>query len=534
MEMKVAVTVMPALLWIIGAGPACADTQDGEIRQLKAMMQLMQKSMKSLQTTIEQQNARIAELEKIPQEESQGVDDSAGNTANNRPASVPENVAVAAAPVKPFEEKTITQAAAPQSSLLDPEAVAKAAQEEKRKNPGDLFKTEPEPGRLGETVRIPSGIALEFYGFVETDGIYDANPMNPAWSATLRPSMIPVDCAVSGQAGCGTHAATMVSVKQSRFGFKTLMPTPTLFGDVKTMFEFDLFGVGANAGQTTFRLRHIWAEVAQFGIGQTWSNFMDVDVWPNIVDYWGPPGMIFQRQPQFRWTPVNENGKLVAVAIESPNSAIDSGKIPDIYSSATFTATPRNPLPDLTTRLRLDPSWGHAQLASVFRSVGYQNTAVPSGEPAQNFFGWGINASSSIRTFGKDQLLTQLAYGKGIASYIEDGGADIAPNANLSGGKVLPLLGVVAYYDHYWSDQWSSSIGYSETLQQNSAGQLATAFHSGQYASTNLLWAPFPKLLTGVELLWGRRVDYNGMSADDKRIQFTVRYNYDISFHPQF
>jgi hypothetical protein len=84
-------------------------------------------------------------------------------------------------------------------------------------------------------------------------------------------------------------------------------------------------------------------------------------------------------------------------------------------------------------------------LASVFRSVGYQNTAVPSGNPTENFFGWGINASAGVKSFGKDQLLTQIAYGKGIASYIEDGGADIAPNASLTGGTVLPLLGAVAY-----------------------------------------------------------------------------------------
>jgi hypothetical protein len=529
-EMQRAGKLLLASILFAIVDSACADSQDNEIRQLKAMMLSMQKNMEGLKTTIKHQNKRIAELGRKQQENPKSVDGGATQSVHDQPA--PATVAVAISPVKPVEAKPVTQTASQALSESEITAIAKAAQEEKRRNPGNLFKTEPEPGRLGETVRNPSGIALEFYGFVETDGIYDDNPMNPAWSATLRPSMIPVDCALSGQAGCGTHAATVMSVKQSRFGFKTL--TPTAFGDFKTQFEFDLFGVGANAGQTTFRLRHIWGEIAQFGMGQTWSNFMDVDAWPNIIDYWGPPGMIFQRQPQFRWTPVNENGNLLAVAIESPNSAIDSGKVPDVYSTANFTVSPRNPLPDLTARLRLDRSWGHAQLASVFRSVGYQNIAVPSGSPTQNFFGWGINASSGIKTFGKDQLLTQIAYGKGIASYIEDGGADIAPNANLTGGAVLPLLGVVAYYDHYWSDNWSSSIGYSETLQNNIAGQLATAFHAGQYASTNLLWAPFPKLLTGFELLWGRRVDYNGMSAEDKRIQFSVRYNYDVSFHPQF
>ena len=38
--------------------------------------------------------------------------------------------------------------------------------------------------------------------------------------------------------------------------------------------------------------------------GQTNSVFMDVDIFPNVIDYWGPTGMVFLRKPQFRWTPI--------------------------------------------------------------------------------------------------------------------------------------------------------------------------------------------------------------------------------------
>jgi hypothetical protein len=37
--------------------------------------------------------------------------------------------------------------------------------------------------------------------------------------------------------------------------------------------------------------------------GQTNSLFMDGDVFPNTIDYWGPAGMVFYRNVQLRWTP---------------------------------------------------------------------------------------------------------------------------------------------------------------------------------------------------------------------------------------
>ena len=64
------------------------------------------------------------------------------------------------------------------------------------------------------------------------------------------------------------------------------------------MFEFELFGTGVDEGQTTFRLRHAYGELGGFGAGQTWSPFMDPDVFPNSLEYWGPTGMVFFRNVQ--------------------------------------------------------------------------------------------------------------------------------------------------------------------------------------------------------------------------------------------
>jgi hypothetical protein len=54
---------------------------------------------------------------------------------------------------------------------------------------------------------------------------------------------------------------------------------------------------------------------------------MDIDVFPNTIDYWGPTGMVFYRLPQLRWTPYKTAQSQFAIALERPGNDIDPGQI---------------------------------------------------------------------------------------------------------------------------------------------------------------------------------------------------------------
>ena len=359
---------------------------------------------------------------------------------------------------------------------------------------------------------------VEIFGFVMLDAIYDFNRVDPDWNATLRPSKIPVNC--PGDAGCGNDGETIFSIRQTKLGFKGYIPTR--LGELTTLLDFDLFNSGG--GNTEARVLHAWGELGRFGAGQYETLFMDLDTFPNTIDYWGPVGMVFIRNPQVRYTAIKRDGMKVAFSLEAPGAAIDTGKAADIDPSLAG-VTSRTRLPDLVGSLRLDRNWGHFQAAAILREVAFETTGTPGNEPSGEETGYGLNLSGSYNTVGKDRIVAQLVVGKGIASYMNDGGVDLAPDSNLR-AETVQTVGWFAYYDRYWNDRWSSSIGYSEHRQDNTGGQLASAFKKGSYASVNLLHYPTKNVLAGAELLWGERENNDGASDTDTRIQFSAKYTF--------
>ncbi len=363
--------------------------------------------------------------------------------------------------------------------------------------------------------------SFEVYGFAQADYVQDFNRVNPAWDDTLRPSRIPT---ADGQYGGDGQA--VVSVRQSRLGVQGKLPVggQPLF----TRFEIDMFGVGGDEGQTTIRLRHAYGEWGQILAGQTHSLFMDIDLFPNTIDYWGPSGMVFLRNPQIRWTPV-KGDNIFALAIEKPGNDIDEGDIrsvdPTLLPGGAALQSDEA-FPDITAQARMSRDWGHLQLGGILRRLGYETVGGAGNDPDGRETGWGLDLSSNIR-FGADTLRLGVVYGEGIASYMNDGGVDLAADgANGFRVEPVPLLGLVAYYDHYWNPRWSTSIGYSSTTVNNQRLQAGDAFEKGEYASVNLLYAPDKRVLMGAEYLWGKRTDNDGDSGEDNRLQFSVKYSF--------
>ncbi|MFL5606187.1 MAG: DcaP family trimeric outer membrane transporter [Gemmatimonadaceae bacterium] len=377
---------------------------------------------------------------------------------------------------------------------------------------------------------------LEVFGFAQADAIFDFNQNNPDWFDVNRPTKLP---AFKNEFGGDNR--TWLSARQTRFGVKASIPTKRY--DLKTVFDFDLFGVGVDAGQTTIRLRHAYGQWGPVGAGQLESPFMDLDVFPNILDYWGPNGMLFFRNVMVFYEPINnEKGFKAQIALERPGASGDGGRFADRIELQNIVA--RFPWPDLSAGVWYqDPKWGHVKLAGIVRSIRWDDVLADTLDLAGGTTGAGGSLSAFLKAGKNDVIRLQGVYGRGIQNYFNDAPIDIGVVTNPGNrrqpilGEALPVWGAVAFLDHNWNKVWSTSLGYSGVWIDNSNGQRPEDFHVGQYGTLNLLSQPIPNVMIGGELQWGQRrnfgpIDVNGNSfqVDDFRLQFSFKYSYSRKF----
>jgi hypothetical protein len=264
---------------------------------------------------------------------------------------------------------------------------------------------------------------------------------------------------------------------------------------------------------------------------------MDGDIFPNVLDYWGPTGMVFVRNPQIRWTFLNDGHWEASVALEHPSDDIDPGNIRLIDEDIASNIQSDEQLPDLTAAIRYGGDWGHVRLGGILRKIGYETRGTDGNEPSGHETGWGLNATGALK-LGLATPRLGIVYGRGIATYMNDGGMDLAPAVQtvpdpengtiilVPRAEAVKLLGISAYVDFQWAKEWSSAIGYSFTKVDNTNFQEVTAFHKGEYASANVLYSPFENVLTGVEFLWGKRTDNDGEKGTDARMQASFKWSF--------
>jgi hypothetical protein len=175
------------------------------------------------------------------------------------------------------------------------------------------------------------------------------------------------------------------------------------------------------------------------------------------------------------------------------------------------------------------------QLAGILRQMKWDDTNDDQYNLTGDDTGWGVNLSSNLK-LQKHVLRLQLAFGEGVQNYWNDEPIDVGIKNNFQDpqrpilGEALPILGIVAFLDLNWSDEWTSTVGYSMTDIDNSDGQKDSDFKKGQYALANILYHPTPDVFFGPEIQWGKRENFrDGFTSDDVRIQFSVKYNFKLS-----
>ncbi|HEY0551132.1 MAG TPA: DcaP family trimeric outer membrane transporter [Verrucomicrobiae bacterium] len=354
---------------------------------------------------------------------------------------------------------------------------------------------------------------IRFGGSARLDGIYDfADNGNPN---QFLPSTIPA----SGQAGEDGNNRATVHAKGTRISFEVRRPAD----EDKTLriFNENDFFSDSSSSDMEFRVRHFYGQARNLLVGQTYSAFMDIDAWADVLNYIGPGAIINRRQPQIRYSPpvYDGVGKMhLLFSVEQPESELSTSATGLPAGAKTFT-----PLPDGVAGWRWEGDVGHVQLTGLFREIGYEADHARD----DTAFGWGANASGAFNLSPADKIFLQVAYGEGMARYINDlnsANLDAAPD-NSGNLQALPVFATTVGYTHQWSKEFRSTAcyGYIEVDQSSSLG--AFAMEKTHYASANLVWHPTKDFRMGLEYLYGRKDTRSGAEGEGHRLNFVFRYD---------
>ncbi len=393
-------------------------------------------------------------------------------------------------------------------------AIASALHNSFIKRPSHQFAT---PDKSIELTN--SDTSLQISGQIWLDAIYDDGEMTNR--AGFQPSSISYDKGA-------TSDNTTLSAGQSNLTVNSY--TPTKYGAMITRIGVDLFDTQGNA---KFNLTHLWGELGSWGAGQTFSGFMDIDAFPNILDYWGPNAVVFARQPQIRYNhSLNPDDKLM-FTIEKSDADL---ALPNFVSGNELLFKEQNDLPDITATYINNFAKGYFKSSLILRQIGYETTT-----DSDKVVGWGINLTGKYALDSKNTFKYQLATGEGIGRYINDtccsyyadgqadgvatGGSDagISSSGNL---KAIPITAGYAYLDHQWNEQYTSSVGFGYVDIDNIDTQRSRALHSSLYSNVNIIWNPTPMSRVGVELQYGKVESFANEQADNFRLQTSIGFKY--------
>lgn len=400
-------------------------------------------------------------------------------------------------------------------------------------------------GDIPNSFRVPgSDASVRVYGIAELNMVHEMKGDNSNNDYSTFAAYAPLNGSARGE----RKGQTVLHARTSRIGLEGATPSP--YGQVMMKLEGDfnndprtgnsaVYGSLGNiyTQQATnsygFRLRHAYLQVGPWLFGQTWSTFMDIDNTPETVDFNGPIGSTFIRQPQVRYTYTTPEHGNFSAAIENSSSYV-------LDPTGTATTAGFSKVPDLVARWDKPFAWGSLSLRAVsheHRVNGDVTTGAGTQSANTSRRGSGFAASGQIKTVGDDFISWIVTGGTGIGryfNYIEGAGYDATNNRVVmerAAGLVLGyqrkfndqfrmnfVYGVQKNYDNEYTD-WARANGLAGG-SQFAVNRKVTQLHVGGF------WNPIKVVEIGAEYVYGQRETLVGEKGDMSRVNLLARYNF--------
>ncbi|WP_395850188.1 DcaP family trimeric outer membrane transporter [Cystobacter fuscus] len=390
-------------------------------------------------------------------------------------------------------------------------------------------------GDIPGSFRVPgTDISMRFYGWAELNWIHDFQGDNSDIDYATFSPYVPLE----GSPGGNRKNRDFIHARTSRVGLEAGMPTR--FGVLGVKIEGD-FNNEPRTGDTAqygsprnvitqqltssygFRLRHAYGQFGGLLIGQTWSTFMDVDNYPETVDFNGPVGATIIRQPQIRYSYVTQSLGTFTAALENSSSYVLDG-------DGTVMASSLSRLPDLVVRWDKGFQWGALSARAVT-----QELRVNDGEEVDAIRrGWGAAVSGLVKVRGSDILTFGVTGGKGIGRYLNySEGALYETEANRI--RLEQAIGFLVGYQFKPTDWLRFNVVYGMSRHfDDDFTELATStgLDSGRFginrfvhqANFGPIFTPMKNVDLGLEASLAERQTLAGEKGYMTRLNFLARY----------
>lgn len=336
--------------------------------------------------------------------------------------------------------------------------------------------------------------------------------------------------------GTDDSGSLSVDLYQSQISFESAVMTKK-GQEISAVVEFDFWG-----GNGHMRLRKAYVAFNHWLIGQSWVQFGDDELWPNIMEWEGPPSGIWVRAPQVTYSSAFKKREWTyTLSLTAPNIDYDRyGEYEPLVEEANQTT------PDFSAAFKYKKSWGHLRLSSILRKVNY-NYNNEEG----SFLGYGFAFSGSYLR-NRNNFQFQVTGGEGISTYttsVQGFGFDGYPNIDGT-FDATPSFGGWASYELFYSEKLHSTfvLGYT-SYQLKDAKRTVVGYiedqdvillegdviHVHNYGIVNLMYDAFERMSIGLELDYGiKKVSFDGTInseyTDDDQARDAMRISFGFMY----
>lgn len=264
---------------------------------------------------------------------------------------------------------------------------------------------------------------------------------------------------------------------------------------------------------SNFRLKRAWLQIRDFTVGLAKSTFSDPAAQPDALDPAGPNGKIDRANILVRYLHTWKNRWSVGGSVEFPGS--------HITADDKMTSKVSDYIPDFAALGQFQWNRGnsHVRLAGIIRTIPYRDLIEKKNH---NVIGWGLELSSIIRAGHLLTFYYLSSVGEGIASYTADLGdedCDLLPTIGQPGKMYAPLtLATTVGAKVQITKKLSSTVALSGLHHYAKGGLDDSTYKWGEYLAANLVYTFSPRLMTGLEYVTGKRMNFNGKHANANRI----------------